>query len=395
MADLWQYLKTASDGGRPILLYGMGNGADKIISVCDAYGIPVADFFASDGFVRGHSFHGKVVLSFTEACERYGAENMIVLLSFASSRPEVLETIRRVANTCELYIPDVPVCGTDLFNAAFVEAHRDEIDAARALFADGESRRVFDGIIEYKLTGHPDILRATESNPADAYREILRAERFQTAADLGAYNGDSIRALREFAPRLREVIAMEPDRRNFRKLSEYAQGLRDAGDPLTVHPVQAGAWSHTATLTFHGSGNRNAGLTDAPPTSPSAASPQTAASQAPASILPSTADNPYFGKTAEVPVAALDTVTEEISGANAHLDYIKYDVEGAETEALLGSRGIIVRDAPALLVSAYHRSTDLFRLPLLVRELNPAYKLYLRRMAGVPAWDINLYAVMA
>ena len=380
MTDLWHYLKSASDSGRPILLYGMGNGADKILTVSTAYGIPVADFFASDGFVRGHSFHGKVVLSFSQACEKYGAENMIVLLSFASSRPEVLETIGRVAETCEMYIPDVPVCGTELFNAEFYATHLDEITAARSLFADEESRRVYDGIIEYKLTGRMDILRATESDPADAYRNILHAEEFLTAADLGAYNGDSIRDLRQYAPDLREVIAFEPDRRNFRKLTEYATALREAGDTLTVHPVQAGAWSHTATLTFHGSGNRNAGLTDVP-------------TEAKGSILPSTADNPYFGKTAEVPVTSLDTVCEGVFGCHTHLDYIKYDVEGAETEALLGSRRIIERDAPALLVSAYHRSADLFRLPLLVHELNPDYRLYLRRMAGVPAWDINLYAV--
>ena len=380
MTDLWHYLKSQADSGRPILLYGMGNGADKIIAVCEAYGIPVADFFASDGFVRGHSFHGKVVLSFSGACEKYGAEHMIVLLSFASSRPEVLETIDRVASACEMYIPDVPVCGTELFNAKFYESHLQEITAARALFADEESRRVYDGIMEYKLTGRMDILRATESDPADAYRNILHAEEFLTAADLGAYNGDSIRDLRLYAPRLRDVIAFEPDRRNFRKLTEYATALREAGDTLTVHPVQAGAWSHTATLTFHGSGNRNAGLTDAP-------------AETKGNILPSTADNPYFGKTAEVPVTALDTAAEEILGSDTHIDYIKYDVEGAETEALLGSRAIIARDAPALLVSAYHRNTDLFRLPLLVHELNPDYKLYLRRMAGVPAWDINLYAV--
>ena len=382
MTDLWHYLKSQADSGRPILLYGMGNGADKILTVCETYGIPVADFFASDGFVRGHSFHGKVVLSFSQACEKYGAENMIVLLSFASSRPEVLEAIGRVAETCELYIPDVPVCGTELFNTEFYEAHRDKIAAARSLFADEESRRVYDGIMQYKLTGRMDILRATESEPADAYRHILQAESFVTAADLGAYNGDSIRDLRQYAPALREVIALEPDRRNFRKLTEYAAALGESGDTLTVHPLQAGAWSHTATLTFHGSGNRNAGLTDAP-------------AEAKGSILPSTADNPYFGKTAEVPVTALDTVAEDILGSDTHIDYIKYDVEGAETEALLGSRAIIERDAPALLVSAYHRSADLFRLPLLVRELNPDYKLHLRRMAGVPAWDINLYAVKA
>lgn len=382
MTDLWHYLKTASDGGRPILLYGMGNGADKIITVCDAYGIPVSDVFASDGFVRGHSFHGKVVLSFTQACEKYGGSNMIVLLSFASSRPDVLETIDRVAATCEMYIPDVPVCGTDLFNTAFYEVHRHEIDTARALFADEESRRVYDGIIEYKLTGRMDILRATESAPADAYKNILHAEHFLTSADLGAYNGDSIRDLRQYAPALQNVIAFEPDRRNFRKLTEYGTALREAGDPLNLHAIQAGAWSHTATLTFLGSGNRNAGLTDSP-------------QEAQGNILPSTADNPYFGKTAEVPVTSLDAVCEELLDADTPMDYIKYDVEGAETEALLGSRRIIERDAPALLVSAYHRSADLFRLPILVHELNPAYKLHLRRMAGVPAWDINLYAVKA
>ncbi len=380
MTDLWQYLQAESQKGRPILLYGMGNGADKIIAVCGTYGIPVADVFASDGFVRGHSFHGKVVLSFTQACEKYGADNMIVLLSFASSRPEVLETISRVAATCELYIPDVPVCGTNLFNTEFYQAHQAEITAARALFADEQSRRVYDGILAYKLSGRMDTLRTTESEPADAYEKILHAERFQTSADLGAYNGDSIRDLRRYASRLREVIAMEPDRRNFRKLSEYASALTESGDPLTVHPVQAGAWSHTATLAFHGSGNRNAGLSDA-----------TDAAQS--NILPSTADNPYFGKTAEVAVTALDTVVSEILPRDIPLDYIKYDVEGAETEALLGSREVIRRDSPALLVSVYHRNTDLFRLPLLVHELNPAYKLYLRRMPGVPAWDINLYAV--
>ena len=380
MTDLWQYLKTAADSGRPILLYGMGNGADKILSVCEAYGIPVADLFASDGFVRGHSFHGRVVLSFSQACEKYGAENMIVLLAFGSSRPEVLETIDRVAAACELYVPDVPVCGTELFNAGFYRSHFDEFTAARRMLADEESRRVFDDIVMYKLTGRLDILRATESEPAEAYRRILRAERFVTTADLGAYNGDSIRDLRQYAPDLKQVIALEPDRRNFRKLTEYVTALREAGDSLTIHTVQAGAWSHTATLTFHGSGNRNAGLTDA-------------SAEAKSSILPSTADNPYFGKTAEVSVTALDTVAENILGSSTHIDYIKYDVEGTETEALLGSRAIIERDAPALLVSAYHRSTDLFALPLLLDSLEPRYKLYLRRMAGVPAWDINLYAV--
>lgn len=389
MTDLWQYLQAAAREGRPVVLYGMGNGADKILAVCEGYGIEISDFFASDGFVRGHAFHGKEVLSYSAMREKYQdkGQDPIVLLSFASSRPEVLDTIARVAGECELYVPDVPVCGQELFNAAFCEAHAEEIAATRALFADEESHRVYDGIIAGKLSGDPRVIRATESEPADAYAYILRADRFKTYCDLGAYNGDSIRALREHAPDLQVTLAMEPDRRNLRKLEAYAATLREAQDPLTVIPIGAGAWSEDTTLTFHGSGNRNAGLTDAPATAPADA------------LLPSTAENPYFGKSESVPVRAPDSLLAECMAdgrmpADTRVDFIKYDVEGAEREALLGSRAVIERDAPALLVSVYHRSGDLFTLPRLVHDLNPAYRLYLRRMAGLPAWDINLYAVV-
>ena len=55
MSDLWTYL---AQSNKPIVMYGMGNGADKILGVCESFNITVSDFFASDGFVRGQSFHG-------------------------------------------------------------------------------------------------------------------------------------------------------------------------------------------------------------------------------------------------------------------------------------------------------------------------------------------------
>ena len=36
--DLWQYLKEAE---KPVVMYGMGNGADKILAVCEKKGIEV------------------------------------------------------------------------------------------------------------------------------------------------------------------------------------------------------------------------------------------------------------------------------------------------------------------------------------------------------------------
>ena len=74
------------------------------------------------------------------------------------------------------------------------------------------------------------------------------------------------------------------------------------------------------------------------------------------------------------------------------IDYIKYDVEGSEREALIGSQNTILATTPTLLVSLYHRNEDIFALPLLIKQRFPNYKhFYLRRFAGIPAWDLNLY----
>ena len=154
--DLWQYLSTS---GKKIVMYGMGNGADKILNICDRYSIEIADFFASDGFVRGHSFHGKTVLSYSAVKEKYGAENIIVLISFASSLPDVLALFDKVDSDCETYAPDVPVCGDSLFNMEFFNTHKREIEASRALLADELSRDIFDRVILYKLTGKISYLR--------------------------------------------------------------------------------------------------------------------------------------------------------------------------------------------------------------------------------------------
>jgi len=72
---------------------------------------------------------------------------------------------------------------------------------------------------------------------------------------------------------------------------------------------------------------------------------------------------------------------------------IKYDVEGAEYEALLGTKEIIKKYSPKLIVSLYHRTEDFFKLILLIHNLNPNYNFYVRKHKYIPCWDLNLYAV--
>lgn len=72
--------------------------------------------------------------------------------------------------------------------------------------------------------------------------------------------------------------------------------------------------------------------------------------------------------------------------------YIKMDIEGAEQEALKGCRKIIQDYRPKLAICIYHKPEDFFEIPIMIKEMNPVYKLYVRQY--MDAWyDTVLYAV--
>ncbi len=93
---------------------------------------------------------------------------------------------------------------------------------------------------------------------------------------------------------------------------------------------------------------------------------------------------------AKIKTVECDALDHRIAYQSEKL-FIKYDVEGAEEEAIRGSVETIKNNETELLVSLYHKSVDLFSLPLLVHDLLPQHRLYLRKHPYIPAWDINLY----
>ncbi len=346
--DLWHYLALEN---RPIVMYGMGNGADKILSVFEQYGIEVSDFFASDGFVRGQVFHGKTVLSFSAVKEKY--EDFIVVVSFGSSLPEVLSNIYRIADEYELYAPDVPVSHNTLFTLDFYKENFPEFEKAFKLLSDQESREIYNNIIKFKITGKISYLKQAVSDK-NCEKELLNFNRYKTFIDCGAYNGDTAKKFIAECEKASEIFAIEPDRKNFKKLLAYSESETRA----KVFPLNFGVWNECSTAEFAVGGNRNSAI-----------------------------GTQNFKKTETVALNTVDSLN--IKSA----DFIKYDVEGAEYEAISGSVRTINSSYPDMLISLYHRSDDLFRLPLLVNNLFPEYSLYLRRFEYVPAWDINLYAL--
>lgn len=340
--ELWKRLEQTK---KPIVLYGMGNGADKIIDILNKRGVSVAGVFASDDFVRHQNFRGFTVKSYHELCDELG--EMVVLVAFGTQRKEVLENILRIAREQEVYVPDVPVIGNALFTEEFLKSHRNEFEKVYNLLSDNRSKEVFENIIFGKLTGEIHYLLKAEDRPQDC-KNLLPFSDDEVFLDLGAYTGDTVMEFIQDHPQYNKIIAVEPDFKNCKKCKENLRGFSN------IQIVNACIDADEGERCFLMDGGRKS-----------------------ASLS---------GGGIAIPAVSVDALMQ-----NERVSYIKMDVEGMEREALMGAKSTLLRWRPKMLVSAYHRSEDLFLLPLLVKEMAGEFDLYLRHFPYLPAWDTNFY----
>ena len=344
--DMWDALAKES---RPIVVYGMGNGADKLIERFKKYGITISDFFASDGFVRGHTFHGMRVKSFSEIKETY--PEFVIVLSFASNRAEVIDMLADIDRQYDMYVPDMPVAGEEYFDRELYNANYEKIKAAYELFSDEDSRNAYANIINYKLFGRMSYLMDAYSTKDELYAEIAES-RVRTYVDAGAYNGDTAKEAIAYFPDLAEIVAIEPDPKNYKKLVKFTETVTEP----KITTVNAAVWHSSGDGEFASSGNRNSSISST---------------------------TSYEHKETDVSLVSIDSL-------GLTPDFIKYDVEGAELEALIGTRETVLAHHPTMLVSLYHRSRDIFEIPNYLGREYPFYRMTLRRLRCLPAWEIDL-----
>ena len=185
--SVWERLKTC---GKPVVLYGMGDGADKVLAAFEKYGIEASGVMASDDFVRGQSFHGFRVKKLSELEQEFG--DFVIALCFASQLPDVMAHIKEVAQKHRTLVPSVPVFGDILFDRGFIEKYREGIEAAYDTLEDDLSRRVYENVIKFYLTGEIGLLDEITTDKDEAFGNILRLGNNELYVDLGAYNGDTI-----------------------------------------------------------------------------------------------------------------------------------------------------------------------------------------------------------
>lgn len=332
---------------KPIVLYGMGNGADKIISVLNNYGIKISGVFASDGFVREKIFHGFKVTDYKSAKETFG--DMVVLVCFGSSLPDVISNIKRIASEQELFAPDVPVYGDVLFNGEYVRQNKDRLEWVYNRLVDDRSKKVFECAVMYKLTGKIDYLFDCETPPQEVYENILKFNENETYFDLGAYRGDTVTEFLSNVNSYKKIIAVEPDKKTYNKLCIATENLRD------ITNINACVSDIDGKITFDMQGSR--------------------------------------GSSAGKGSYKIDSATIDALSKENIPTYIKMDIEGAEGSAIKGGTDTISKYKPMMQIAAYHRSEDLVLIPEAVLKLNSDYKIYLRHFPSLPCWDMSYYFI--
>ncbi|MBR5308666.1 MAG: FkbM family methyltransferase [Clostridia bacterium] len=343
--DVWTHLYNTE---KPIVMYGTGNGADKIIDVLEEKGIKLYGIFASDDFARDRSFRGFKVKKYADFKVELG--EFIVIVSFASQRNEVLSNIYRIASEQELYAPDVPVFGSGLFDMEYFKAHKERLELVYDMLSDDVSRNTFVCSLAFKITGNIDYLRSCEVTESECDSLVSRLLTSRNYVDIGAYTGDTVEKYVSHHGNDIEIYAFEPDEKNYRKMLERfeSRGIR-------CNTVNAAAWDKTETLRFYSNSGR-AGSADK-------------------------GRNSTKFKDINA-VRAEDYIDKEIG-------FVKIDAEGSDANALRGLASVIRKDAPVMKVAAYHRNEDFFSIPEAVSEIKDGYRLYMRHLKYVPGWDTD------
>lgn len=342
--SVWEKLQKTTE---PLIMYGTGNGADKVVDMFENLGIKLSGITASSGFVRERFFRGFPVKPLEYFEEKYN--EFTVVITFGTSIPDVMENIFNISEKHRVLIPCVPVIGTEIFDRSFLNSHIEEINLAQSLLADDFSRKIFEGYVNFQFGGRIEILKDIETPEFEIYEDVLNFNDEETFVDIGAYRGDTVENFVKHTDGIyKKIIAAEPDYKTYQKLIKNCENLKN------FLGVNAAITNFDGEIGFSSLAGRQSAV----------------------------------GGENMIKSLSLPTLCKDCEPT-----FIKIDSEGCELEILNGGKEILKKFKPKMNVAAYHKSEDIFKLPILINSINPEYKIHLRHHPYIPAWDTLFYCV--
>ncbi|MDR0518190.1 MAG: FkbM family methyltransferase [Fibromonadaceae bacterium] len=230
-------------------------------------------------------------------------------------------------------------------------AETENILAAFDLMLDEHSQNVFYSLFK-AFTLAEDYKLPIFSPNMTQYFDVKVPFRYNycTFIDCGAYIGDTLNAL--VKTQLAEnYFGFEPDAQNYAKLSVAADKLCRELKQTILFPIALSDKNQYVSFRANG----------------------------------------IYSSIDKEGSTTIQTVCLDDAIKNVENFMIKMDIEGGEIEALNGARKTITQAKPDMAISVYHRISDLWRIPLMLKEWVPEYKFYIRSHC-FSAIDTVLYA---
>jgi len=346
------------------IIYGVGNTGKDVFRILKDNGIYVSSFL--DQKAKPDSYWNSVpIFQYDDkriSIEELKQVNVVIALHNRDAEiPPIIERLKlngykRIVTLIELYDYFGKELGDRywLTDRSYYLSFENEIKDCYSLWADEKSREIYTAILHFRFTGDYSALPKPDVKYQYFPRDIPPWPTPLRLVDCGAFDGDTLKNLTEAGIKIESVVAFEPDEENFRKLVNFCKTNKMV-ENAAFWPC--GVWSSIAQLRF-------------------------TSGQGEANQLSLTGN-------AIVQCVSLD---EAIPFFKPTL--IKMDIEGAEYDALLGTKEIIAKYRPGLAISLYHRPEHLWEIPLLIKQLTGEreYKYYLRTHA-FNGFELVLYGI--
>ena len=346
-----------------IVLFGAGNLGRKALRCLRSIGVEPLAFADNNSALWGSTADGTAVLAPPEAAKRFGASALFMVTiwsrdhDFRKTREQLCALgCGRVISTSELrwkfaaellpdYCQDLP---------RRVYEQKAEVTNAANLWADEPSQQEYLNQLRWRTQGDMGALAAPTAEESYFMNSLYSFQPEEVFVDCGAYDGDTVKQVLRRTDASSRILAVEADPGNFRRLQSWIDTLdQPLRQRISSYQVAVGA-SH-AQLRFKATGEEGACIAE---------------------------DGDVW-----VNCVPLDTLVGDRKPT-----FIKMDIEGCELDALQGARELIRKFHPILSICAYHRQSDLWRIPLYIHSLVSDYKLFLRAHEA-DGWHLVFYAV--
>lgn len=345
---------------KEIIVLGAAEEGQRLLKLCQQLGIKVLLLCDDNPTRQGLKIAGYEVKS-SDNLDNLDKTIPIVIASHRILKPvqrlraKGFKTVIPFALLQIIYSNQFPA---HMFYANWLEslfANKNKLEQLIALLEDDRSIDILNHILGFRLTLNPEQLTPIVEWDLYGPDDLLHYSDDEVYIDGGAFDGDTIDSfINRRQGKFKKIIGFEPDSRTFQNLQS-----RFIGDKR-IEVFNKGLYSHTDTLYFDNIGTRASAFMEKSDTSQDVVA---------------------------VPVTSID---ETLNGEP--ITYIKMNIEGAEISALMGAAKSIAKYKPKLCISVYHRPSDLWEIPFLVKQLNPDYKLYLRQHDGGVIESV-LYAI--